>query len=453
MTGQRMRAYVSALLLIIAGVMALHTFASRRAASIVRPEYVTGNCTKFLPEAQEIPEIGSLLSLVQPSDCDIHRGTIPAGEILAASGSYLAVSKGSYKPGMGRAANLAMLASATKILASAGWQELATYPGNGNVKELRAEFRRILPDQTRQYFHLQTDDKIKLKMVTLPTPRLNLSLPKPETLASQHPAVADRFSELPPLPGLEYKGLSFGGGEQQYTPADPKLGRPAYTWPAPSWVRTYRSDPAKISASAAARLYSDALRDAGWLVEKDYDLDGYMPNHVNAYMSNHDRELIATLSFSGDETRISLTDIGFQRKVAAIVMQWNLDCVAVIPGLDFANKESALSESMKPALETLLEARQVEHNRYGGKAWTTRATEPVALEIRGRADASGQRAKNLRLAMARAETVKAWLVENHVPPETLSTISFGDLKSDETSEGLPSRTVTVAKLGCSPKKP
>jgi len=412
-----------------------------------RPEFATGDCARLLPERREFPEIGRLLALVRPVDCAVYRGSMPAGEILSGPGSYLSVAEGVHNQlGKGETVDSATLESARKILADAGWREVATISWAGD--RLHAEFHRILADKTRQYLALKTAHVLKLALVSLPTPRIDIRLSSPAAFASRAPAASDdRFAELTPLPGFVAQGLHYADGDQYFTPADPDLGRDAYSWWAPKWVRTYRYDPEKLPPLAASLLYKDALRDAGWRVGKNYAFEG-IPRQPGAHaeIAIDDRELVADMIFSGNAARIILTDVGFQRRVAAIVQQWKLDCVATVRGLEFAPGQSDLSKAAQEALETVLDARQV-----AGRQHREDHPQGVVLELRGRADPSGGRQSNSDLAMARANAVKTWLVERGVPGETLGVSAFGDWETSAAEEGVPRRTVSVAKLACTPE--
>ncbi len=408
-----------------------------------QPIFAEGDCTQLLPELREFPEIGKLYLLVRPSSCAIYRGAIAAGEVLSAPGSYLAVAESiNNAPGRDKEAELAIHKSAKSILLSSGWTETSTLDGLG--VGMHAEFRRILPDKTRQYFYLETLYRLKLSVVSLPTPRIDLRLPKPATFKSHSPSAdKDRFPELPPFPGLIHQSLTSGGDNNFYTPADPALKRDAYSWRASRWIRNYSYDSSKVPALAAALLYKDAFRDAGWSVGSDFNFES-LPSrtHARAEIVVGNRELSASVGFDGT-ANVILTDIGFQREVAAVIRQWKLACVAIIPGLDFPTGQSSLSDAAQSALEVLLEARQID------ESWISPPVN-IALELRGRADSTGNRKNNLELAAARAKAVAEWLTAHGVPPEKLILNAFGDWEIDGTNESTPKRAVTVAKLGCTP---
>jgi outer membrane protein OmpA-like peptidoglycan-associated protein len=73
------------------------------------------------------------------------------------------------------------------------------------------------------------------------------------------------------------------------------------------------------------------------------------------------------------------------------------------------------------------------------KAFNTLNQNPkIGVEIRGYTDITGSRAKNMKLSRARAESVKAWLVERGVAPTRITTKGFGPdnpIAPNTTTEG------------------
>jgi outer membrane protein OmpA-like peptidoglycan-associated protein len=413
------------------------------------PDRAMGVCTQIVHELRELPEIEFLLP--HPGSCTIYRAQIPAGEILAAPGIYRAITEESPpydKLERNKIAELLTLKSAETSLTNAGWHldpENRFTTHDGINEPIHAEYWRVLPDKTRQYVLLDNSGRMKLSIISLPAPKITLHLPDPGIFPSRVPSRSEtQFPELPPSPGLIQQRFFYGMTEQYSTDEDPVTKRPSYGWWAPRWERTYRYDSTKQSALAVALLYKDALREAGWSVGHNYYFD-FAPQsgNVDAKTWDRDRELIAHVSIQGDgNASISLTDIAFQRKVAALKQQWKQFCIATVPRLEFPPNGNTLSDAAQLALHVLLEA-------YRTEAKGANDVE-VALELRGRADPTGNRKKNLMLAAARAENVKAWLVDHEIPANNLSIRSFGDWESGAKNESLPIRTVSVAKLACSP---
>jgi outer membrane protein OmpA-like peptidoglycan-associated protein len=73
------------------------------------------------------------------------------------------------------------------------------------------------------------------------------------------------------------------------------------------------------------------------------------------------------------------------------------------------------------------------------KAYNTLAQNPeIAVEIHGHTDNTGSKATNMRLSQARAESVKAWLVNRGIAPERIVAKGFGPdrpVGDNDTKEG------------------
>lgn len=411
----------------------------------LQPEHVTGDCAQVLPEVGAFPEIDRLLP--HPAKCIVYRATIPAGELLSAPGFSLAVTEDfppANQPGRGKELDLADLEAAKTRLIEAGWKleppNRVTAPDGVPSAPFHAEFRRILPDKTRQYFKVDTGTRLKFTLTSLPAPRVDFHLPSPSTLASHSSLVREvRFPELAPFPGLTYFNFNYRGGVRYFPAPDAQQNRNNDGWWVSGWSRIYHYDPAKISPLVAGLLYKDAMREAGWLISNDMSFD-VRPNSGSAggTFLDGDRELDGSVGFAEEGVYVLLTDIGLQRKAVQMLQQWKTDCAAVIPGLEFQAGESGLSEASQAALEAFLEARRI----------ATDERESISFELRGRADPTGNRMSNLDLATARAEAVKTWLVAHEVPPETLSISAYGDWEAGAAGEATPKRVVSVAKMGC-----
>lgn len=415
-----------------------------------RPRAAAGDCGQSLPEAKEHAEIGRLLRLGEAKNCTVHRKTIHPGELLSKGGSYLAVvvEEGKQKAGEAAVAS-SSLESWKKSLSGSGWRE--DEQTNGPRDHFHAAFRRELEDQSRQYLSVHIDQTIQIALLSLPTSRVEFRLPKPATFVSHvvH-AKNENFAELPPPPGLLLTGAGHSQSSWSIKPTNPALSASRklaeYTWIARTWERTYRYDSAALPPAAMTRLYSDALREAGWQINWNHGVKQAADGLSASFHSSGDRELHASVVFGQDEAKISLTDLGFQKKVADIFQQWKADCVAEISGLKFSPGESALSKEALAALEILLEARlaAIERREFGNDP------RPLILELRGHADPSGGRRANSDLALARANVVKTWLIARGVPDEYLGVSTYGDWPDDTGMETTPGREVTVAQLPCEP---
>lgn len=96
----------------------------------------------------------------------------------------------------------------------------------------------------------------------------------------------------------------------------------------------------------------------------------------------------------------------------------------VLEGIAFATGKSEITSQSESILE---------------KAYNTLAQNPeITVEIQGHTDITGSKATNTRLSQARAEAVKAWLVNKGIPADRISAKGFGPDKpvaDNKTKDG------------------
>lgn len=202
-------------------------------------------------------------------------------------------------------------------------------------------------------------------------------------------------------------------------------------------IKSY-TPPPSLSRFEFEKTYREALAKAGWQVAPLAPGTAMGEGGIVAHYLKDGRNIWLVAGRGADDSNIGLTvkvaDLGAEdwgRKL-------DEDCRLPLYGINFDFAQATLRPDSFPLLE---KARDLLKKR-----------QEIAVEVAGHTDGVGQDGDNLKLSLARAQAVAAWLAQNGVAAARLEAKGYGETQpvADNNSDAgrAVNRRVELVKKGC-----
>ncbi len=272
-----------------------------------------------------------------------------------------------------------------------------------------------------------SSEDVRVSLIEVGSQELKLTLPSPAAQPESVPAGGD-FPFLGRVPGSRLKNSEVDTSPMNVSTdrdEEPQLAGTSST------VKFY-TVPEHLGVHQFLVAYRDALIAAGWtIVNMAEPSDGVLLAHYG----RNGRDVWALLNINGDDIAMRVADAGTASELAT---QLDRACHVPLYGIHFDFNKAALRADSDAALRQVLVLMQ--------------GSAALSVELQGHTDSAGDGATNQRLSAARAESVRAWLVQHDVPAARMTAQGYGKTRpvaTNDTVEGRArNRRVEIAKVGC-----
>lgn len=252
---------------------------------------------------------------------------------------------------------------------------------------------------------------------------------KPETFGDK-----DDIPYLAPYPGSTRKGE--GRGDSPMDVSLPGSGDEVRLAGTGTQVRTYQG-PSTLSKLQFMNEYRAALTAAGWTLVFPDDKRAPNESQIIARYTKNGRDVWARLHYEfGASLSFTVADAGAEDWAAKL----KKDCKVPLYGVYFDFNKATIKPESEPVLT---------------KAASLLKAVPGNFEVRGHTDAVGGEESNLKLAEARAASVRTWLTGRGIDGVRLGAKGFGKsqpVADNGTAEGrAKNRRVELVQLQCAAK--